>query len=285
QDPMGTPQMQAFPGEVRLDLNPFNAVYGSGGTLSTGFPIIPAPTGNNGIYRIPPNTGNLTGLNGNKQYTRGYYQSYNFTVQREFGGGILAQLGYVGMHAVKLQRQLNVNFAAPGTGNAGLPLFKFGHTSTTTQMLFFDGAAKYNSLQSTITKRLSHGLNLQMAYTYSKLITMNAQLYTPESRGRNYYLDGSDRTHHLVLSGGYDFPFGKGKKYTLGSVGDTIVGGWTLTGLYNHWSGAPFTVSSAANSCNCPGIGTQPADLINANVGVGRLRGAGMTNTGSSNVS
>jgi hypothetical protein len=63
---------------------------------------------------------------------------------------------------------LNANFAAPGTGNAGLPLFKFGHTSTTTQMLFFDGASKYNSLQSTITKRLSHGLNLQLAYTYSK---------------------------------------------------------------------------------------------------------------------
>src|SRR5206468_12082824 len=167
---------------------PYNASYGSGGTLSTGFPIIQPPTGVNGVYKIPPNTGNLTGLNGDKNYTRGYFESYNLTVQREFAGGILAQVGYVGMHSVKLQRQLNVNFAAPGTGNAGLPLFKFGHTSTTTQMLFFDGAAKFNSLQSTITKRLSRGVNLQMAYTYSKLISMNAQLYTPESRARNFYL-------------------------------------------------------------------------------------------------
>ena len=98
------------------------------------------------------------------------------------------------------------------------------------------------------------------------------------------YLDGSDRTHHLVLSGGYEFPFGKGKKFSLGRVGDRVIGGWSLTGLYNHWSGAPFTVSSSASSCNCPGIGTQPADLINPVVGVGRLRGGGMTNTASNNV-
>ena len=37
QEPMGTPQMQAFPGEVRLDLNPFNASYGSGWHAQHGF--------------------------------------------------------------------------------------------------------------------------------------------------------------------------------------------------------------------------------------------------------
>jgi hypothetical protein len=284
QEPMGTPQMQAFPGEVRLDLNPFNASYGAGGTLSTGFPTIPAPVGTNGVYKIPANTGNLTGLNGQKDFKRGYFQSYNITVQREFAGGILAQVGYVGSHGVKLQRQLNVNFAAPGTGNAGLPLFPFGHTSTTTQLLFFDGQSKYNSLQATASKRMSHGLNLQAAYTYSKMISMNAQLYTPESRIRNYYTDNSDRTHHVVLSGGYELPFGKNKKWVRNAIADKVVGGWALTGLYNHWSGAPFTVSSAATSCNCPGIGTQPADLINPNVGVGRIRGGGMATTSSANV-
>ncbi len=283
QEPMGTGQMQAFPGEVRLDLNAFNSPFGSGGTLSTGFPTIPVPTGTNGLYKIPPNTGNLSALNGNKNYTRGYFQSYNITVQRELRGGFLAQVGYVGTHAVKLQRSLNVNFAPPGTGNAGLPLFPFGHTSTAS-MLFFDGASKYNSLQSTLSKRMGNGLNLQMAYTYSKLITMNAQLYTPESRGRNFYMDGADRTHHVVFSGNYELPLGKGKRWAQNSVANFVAGGWTLSGLYNHYSGAPFTVSSANTSCNCPGIGTQPADLVNPEVGVGRLRGGGMATTTSNNV-
>ena len=280
---MGTGQMQAFPGEVRLDLNAFNSPFGSGGTLSTGFPTIPVPTGTNGLYKIPPNTGNLSALNGNKNYTRGYFQSYNITVQRELRGGFLAQVGYVGTHAVKLQRSLNVNFAPPGTGNAGLPLFPFGHTSTAS-MLFFDGASKYNSLQSTLSKRMGNGLNLQMAYTYSKLITMNAQLYTPESRGRNFYMDGADRTHHVVFSGNYELPLGKGKRWAQNSVANFVAGGWTLSGLYNHYSGAPFTVTSANTSCNCPGIGTQPADLVNPEVGVGRLRGGGMATTTSNNV-
>jgi hypothetical protein len=276
--------MQAFPGEVRLDLNAFNSPFGSGGTLSTGFPTIPVPTGTNGVYKIPPNTGNLSGLNGDKNYTRGYFQSYNVTVQRELPGGFIAQVGYVGTHAIKLQRALNVNFAPPGTGNAGLPLFRFGQTSTTTQLLFFDGASKYNSLQSTLNKRLGYGLNLQMAYTYSKLIAMNAQLYTPESRGRNYYTDNSDRTHHVVISGNYELPLGKGKLWARNTVANFVAGGWTLSGLYNHYSGAPFTVSSSNTSCNCPGIGTQPADLINPEVGAGRLRGGGMATTASSNV-
>ncbi len=284
QEPMGTAQMQAFPGEVRLDLNAINAPFGSGGTLSTGFPVIPVPTGTNGVYKIPPNTGNLSGLNADKNYTRGYFQSYNFTVQRELPGGFIGQVGYVGTHAVKLQRALNVNFAAPGTGNAGLPLAGFGHRSTTTQMLFFDGQSKYNSLQATLNKRLANGLNLQSAYTYSKMISLNAQLYTPEARGRNYYTDNSDRTHHIVISGNYALPLGKGQRWARNTVANFIAGGWTLSGLYNHYSGAPFTVTSVNTSCNCPGIGTQPADLINPQVGVGRLRGGGMATSGSNNV-
>ena len=280
QEPMGTGQMQAFPGEVRLDLQPFNATYGSGGTLSQGFPIIQAPKGENGVYKIPPQTGNLNTINTQRNFVRGYFQSYNFTIQREFAGNILAQVGYVGMHSVKLQRSLNVNYGQIGGGNASLPLFKFGHT-TGASTLFFDGTAKYNSLQSTITKRLSKGLSSQIAYTYSKLISMNASILIPEYKGRNYYTDGSDRTHHLVISGNYALPLGKNHAWANQRVAAAILGDWTLAGIYNHWSGVPFTVSAAGASCNCPN-NAQTADLINPNVGVGRLRGSSAA--GSNNV-
>lgn len=277
QEPMGTGQMQAFPGEVRLDLQPFNATYGSGGTLSQGFPIIQAPKGDNGVYKIPAQTGNLTAINLQNNYVRGYFQSYNLTVQREFAGGILATVGYVGMHAVKLQRNLNVNYGQVGGGNASLPLSKFGHTTNATG-LFFDGASKYNSLQSTITKRLSKGLSTQLAYTYSKLITMNAQILIPEYKLRNYYTDAADRTHHVVVSAYYALPFGKGQKWAQQGVGGLVLGGWNLSGLYNHWSGVPFTVTAAGASCNCPN-NVQTADQVKGSVDVGRLRGATATNS------
>jgi hypothetical protein len=176
------------------------------------------------------------------------------------------------MHSVGLQRNLNVNYGQIGGGSASLPLFKFGHTTNATT-LFFDGTAKYNSLQSTITKRLSRGFSSQLAYTYSKLISMNANTLIPEYKRRNYYTDGSDRTHHLVISGNYAIPMGKGHRIGANGLAKHILGDWSLSGLYNHWSGVPFTVSAAGASCNCPN-NAQTADQVSPNVGVGRLRGS-----------
>ena len=49
-----------------------------------------------------------------------------------------------------------------------------------------------------------------------------------------------------------------------------MVGGWSINGIFNHWSGAPFTVSASASSCNCPG-NSQTADLVKSSVSkVGR---------------
>jgi hypothetical protein len=283
QDSMGRNQMQAFPGEVRLDLNPVNASYGSAGTLSTGFPVIPAPTGTNGAYFIPPNTGNITAINSNKNYVRGYFQTFNLSIQKEFAWGILGQVGYAGMHSVHLQRVLNINYGTLGGGNASLPLAKFGQLSTTLTTPIFDGTSKYNSLQATLTKRLGNGLSLNGAYTYSKQIAMAASIRIPEYNARNYYTAGTDRTHHLILSGSYALPFGKGKKYGQQSAAAAILGGWSANGIFNRWSGAPFTVSSSAASCNCPG-NSQTADLVKPNVAiVGRGVGGGATSANLAN--
>jgi hypothetical protein len=277
QEPMGTGQMQAFPGEVRMDLLPYNASYGSGGLLSTGFPTILPAKGVNGVYPIIPQTGNLTSINADNNYIRGYFQSYNVTAQREFAGNLLWSVGYVGMHSVKLQRSLNVNYGQIGGGNASLPLFKFGHTSNATS-LFFDGTAKYNSLQTTLTKRLSSGFTAQVAYTYSKLISMNASILIPQYKNWDYYTDGADRTHHLIITGNYMLPFGKGKKWVQNGWAAWVAGDWNLAGIYNHWSGVPFTVSAAGSSLNAPN-NSQTADLINPNVSVGNLRGSTATNS------
>ena len=88
QENMGITAMQAYPGEVQLDLlapNPYSYM----GQLHTGLPQILAAPGANSVYPILPATGNLTGVNSNKKFIRGYYQSYNFTVQRELPGNLL----------------------------------------------------------------------------------------------------------------------------------------------------------------------------------------------------
>jgi hypothetical protein len=62
-------------------------------------------------------------------------------------------------------------------------------------------------------------------------------------------------------------PFGKSKPYLQKGLGSWIMGGWSVSGIFNHYSGTPFTVSSSGSSCNCPG-NSQTADLVNPHVAV-----------------
>ncbi len=264
QENMGITSMQAYPGEVQLDeiaQNPYTYV----GQLKTGLPQILAAPGTNSVYPLLPNTGNLTGVNTNKNYVRGYFQSYNFTVQRELPGDLLASIGYVGMHAVHLQVAVNQNYGQLGGGTARQPLAFIPDYSTGITALLPWGADKYNSLQATLNKRFSKGLQFQTAYTFSKDIGMSTSILIPRYINRDYYTTGVDRTHHIVVSAAYELPFGKGKPMATQGVGAAILSGWSLNGIFNHYSGAPFTVSAATSSCNCPG-NSQVADLINPNV-------------------
>ena len=273
---MGRGQMQAFPGEVQLDLigaNPFTAAAnpGKASGLFNGIDLIPDPVATNGVYKIPAATGNLSSLNSNKDYVRGYFQTYNFTIQKELVGGLVAQAGYVGMHSVHIQNGYNINYGQIGGGTGSQFLSKFNNFAAASVLLPWGGGV-YNSLQMTLNKRFSHGLTFQTAYTYSKDIALSTgdRVLIPEYLGRDRTQTSADRTHHLILSASYELPFGKNKKFATGAVPAAILGGWTINGIFNHWSGAPFSVTASGSSCNCPG-NTQIADLVNPNVkNVGR---------------
>jgi hypothetical protein len=264
QENMGITSMQAYPGEVQLDLiapNPYSYV----GQLHTGLPQILAAPGTNSVYPILPATGNLTGVNSNKKFVRGYYQSYNFTVQRELPGSLLGSVGYVGTHAVHIQTSVNLNYGQLGGGTASQALAWIPDYSAGITALLPWGAEKYNSLQATLNKRFSNGLQFQAAYTFSKDITMSTSILIPQYINRDYYAAGTDRTHHIVVSSTYELPFGKGKPMATKGVGAAVLSGWSLNGIFNHYSGSPFTISASSSSCNCPG-NSQVADLVNPNV-------------------
>jgi hypothetical protein len=260
QEQMGIVQMQAYPGEVQLDevaVNPYAYV----GQLHSGLPQILAVPGTNSVYPILPNTGNITAENSQKHFVRGYFQSYNFTIQRELPGNLLGSLGYVGTHAVKLQASVNLNYGQLGGGTASQPLAFLPDYSTGITSPLPWGADKYNSLQATLNKRFSHGLQFQAAYTFSKDIGMSTSILIPQYINRDYYTTSLDRTHHIVISAAYDLPFGKSKPMANHGLAAAVLAGWSLNGIFNHYSGTPFTITSSASSCNCPG-NSQTANLI-----------------------
>ena len=273
--------MQAYPGEVQLDevaSNPYSTV----GRLQTGLPTILAAPGNNSVFPILPATGNVTAVNSQKYFDRGYFESYNITLQRELPGNMLGAIGYVGTHAVKLQTSVDLNYGQLGGGTASQPLAFVPDYSTGITSPLPWGADKYNSLQAQLQKRFSSGLSFQSAYTYSKDIGMNTSILIPQYIQRDDYTTSLDRTHHFVMTAAYQLPFGKGKSFANHGVAAAILGGWSVNGVFNHYSGTPFTVSSSASSCNCPG-NSQTANLVNA-TGVTKVGGGilGTNATGAS---
>ncbi len=115
-----------------------------------------------------------------------------------------------------------------------------------------EGRVWYNSLQVLVNKRLSRGLSLSGTYTFSKTIEEAIQQpgqqdstvsYIDDvARIKNRSLAFSDRPHRLTISGVWELPFGKGRKYLGGANRfiDLFVGGWQAAGMYIYNSGRPW---------------------------------------------
>ncbi len=110
-------------------------------------------------------------------------QQWNLSLQHQFSNTTTLQLGYVGQHGTHLatpmwlkQRFLEVDgMISPGPFLAGNPALKndIGNVAGT----FANGGQGYNALQATLQKRMSSGLQAQLAYTWSKCMTNSAGYY------------------------------------------------------------------------------------------------------------
>jgi hypothetical protein len=258
QDDMARFGIQGYPDEAQSTINGATSFTPAGTVSGTGAPVIPAPVFTNGRVVVPAGTGNLDAQPTN--FVRGYIQSYNLTLQKQFKGGFTVSAGYVGQHSVHLFSGINFNYGTLGGGAASQPLNQYGITATANLNEPF-GNATYNSLQSTIRKRLSRGLYMQMAFTYSKVISETASILAPGYTYYDHYLASIDRTFTIPIAYTYELPFGKGRQFARSGPLSWIVGGWDTSGIFTHYSGSPYTVTAATGSCNCPGS-SQTANLV-----------------------
>jgi hypothetical protein len=252
----------------------------TGGTLSTQFPVINnVQVGNTGDYvvdgtfnSLPPVPSITLPANGRLSPAPNeaffvipfhnplpYVENYNLTYQRQFNAGLTMDLGYVGNVGRQLPFNQELNAAFPGTGTAGLALNQvYGRTASTSERA--NGVnSNYNSLQVNLSKRFSQGLSFTIAYAYSKSLDLgsNQAGFTNNlDRQRQYGPADFDQTHMLTISHVYELPFGKGKSLlNNGGVLALIASGWQLNGIFRFATGAPFTASADATSCDCPGNG------------------------------
>lgn len=234
-------------------------------TLTAGIPSVTLPDIGSGVVALPNNTGTTTVAN---PFRRGYFHSYNLTVQREFAG-FVAEAAYVGTRGIRALTNGNINAAPAGGGNAGRVLnATLGKNWTDINSLQPLQNTYYDSLQTKVTRRLGGSSALGIVYTFSKTLDSedNEELgfllwAYPGYFSRNKALAGYDRTHNLEIYGVYELPFGRTKRWARHGIAGALGGGWQVNWLLTRVSGTPLTLTGGGSSLNAPG-NTETVDQV-----------------------
>jgi hypothetical protein len=210
---------------------------------------------------------------------RGYYESWNVTLQHEFSPTLIAQAAYVGTHGVHDMMGVNINGSAPGTNtNTARQLAPYDETDMNMYEPF--GDMTYNALQTQLRKTIGSSI-IGFNYVFSKAIDEangdngDGTLFRafPTSYYLNKQLAGFDRAQTFQFFYVYQLPFGKGHTMFNHGAASWIIGGWELSGNLSKYTGLPFTVGSNA-ATNAGGQG-QTANQLNSSVQI--LNGIGTT--------
>jgi hypothetical protein len=132
----------------------------------------------------------------------------------------------------------------PITGNGcpvdGVPVF----SSIFAQDTIANSA--YNSLQASLEKRFSHGLQFSAAYTFGKSFDQASSfegILNPINPRISRSLSTFDARHRVVLSYYWQLPL---RKYS-GAAGK-LLNGWALSGITTFQTGFPIRITSVADN-------------------------------------
>ncbi len=141
------------------------------------------------------------------------------------------------------------------TGDVAQALRPFPqYTSVVWRSGFPGGYSSYDALQTEYERRFSAGLQLRVAYTWSKLINNGAEngliwaapVQNPVNVAAERGLSGDDVPQVLVLAYTYALPFGNGRHWVnTGGVANQVLGGWHIAGTQRYNSGRPVNVTMA----------------------------------------
>jgi outer membrane receptor protein involved in Fe transport len=188
-----------------------------------------------------------------------YIQQYNANVQWEFARNYLLEVGYVGSKGTKLLQVIALNQPRfnPATNTFSAPLGPFisvqKNVTGGLHQVQTSSNSHYDSLQASVTKRFSRGLQFLAAYTLGKSIdyysggTVNELVSTfgdqtdwKSNRGRSDF----DRRHRFVYSFVYDLP----KLVSESSNARWFLNDWQVNGILTLQTGTPFSVVQAPDN-------------------------------------
>src|SRR5262249_45145955 len=109
------------------------------------------------------------------------------------------------------------------------------------------GDTWFDSLQVKLTKRMSHGLQVNGTYTYSKALTSTRQdIFNANSSFKS--VQSTDQPHVMAINILYQVP-----KYFSNHLLDVVARDWQVGSFLQYGSGTPLTPPAATTTNNLPG--------------------------------
>jgi len=273
-----------------LGLNPpqdtFNAAQYSAANLpvtaqliSTGFPAAFPPYDPNNLAGSVKTTGS--------KRVMPKILEWNLTVQHQFAQNWVFTAGYVGTHAYRLWNHessdlnqalqpLDSNFSGPApadclSNNYGRPYFN--QQPCLVSIVPLDYAQLhtfYNAFQTSLNKKFSGGFNMLVAYTFGKSLgnadgNVGAYIQNSHDPNAEYGPAAPDIRQRLSISGLYELPFGRGRKYMqdVNGVVDAFLGGWELGGIVTAQTGEAVTAVLSYDYTNTGSASPRPDQIHN----------------------
>ncbi len=207
-----------------------------------------------------------------------YLQQWNLGIQREIMPNLVVEASYVGSHGVKLWGRGSPNQARPDADLRNptpiqnrRPFPWIGPITHIIPAL----SSWYESAQIKVEKRYSQGLLFLGSYTFSKNLDMQTSTagdaFTDQYNwALNKGFSPNDNRHRFVLSGLWELPVGRSKRFGSGfsSLADAVLGGWGLNWITTFQTGFPVDVRSNVSN-NLGGGVNRPNRLCNPQLSKG----------------
>jgi hypothetical protein len=220
----------------------------------------------------------------------GRVHTWNATVERKIGRASAVRASYVGTASRDVPATLILNRAVPtadatfANRQARRPDPAFGNISR----LANASEGDYKGLQLSFDRRITAGLQFQMAYTWSKSLDMASDpgfgsgdnyLSMNEAADRTFVVDRArgmelrkadlygpsrfDMRHVASVNGSYELPW----KRRRGLAG-ALMSDWLVSASAQYRDGVPFTIFCSANGgdCNLDGQGQDRANIVDLGV-------------------
>ena len=203
---------------------------------------------------------NATTLPLNPAHPDTYVQNWNLLASKQFGANLL-EVGYVGNKGTHVDTSLK-NWNQPDPGPGDIQARRPYPTYARIRMQYYGSNTSYESMQIHFERRLTAGLNVNLAYTWSHEIDDAEETTNNGGCGCQNPRDLSterasgvyDQRQNLVIGYIWQIPFA----HSWNGVAGAVAKGWSFEGIITLASGQPFDVLESFDSQNNDGIWERP---------------------------